>query len=246
MKKALTNLNLCDNIAVVTGAGRGIGRAIALMLGNAGAEVVVTARTESEIETVAGEISAAGGRARAIRVDISGEEDIKRLFKSVSDDFNRLDILINNAGIGKYGKLVDSDADDLDLMYSVNVRGTFLCCREAMRIMIPRASGYIINVSSVLGFRGYADQSGYTAMKHGVMGLTKSLAVEAQEHGIRVSAILPGGVDTEMVRRARPDLDPDILLQPDDVAQAAEYLLSLSPKAAVDQIYIRRQSGKPF
>lgn len=246
MKKALTNLNLCDNIAVVTGAGRGIGRAIALMLGNAGAEVVVTARTESEIETVAGEISAAGGRARAIRVDISGEEDIKRLFKSVSDDFNRLDILINNAGIGRYGKLVDSDADDLDLMYSVNVRGTFLCCREAMRIMIPRASGYIINVSSVLGFRGYADQSGYTAMKHGVMGLTKSLAVEAQEHGIRVSAILPGGVDTEMVRRARPDLDPDILLQPDDVAQAAEYLLSLSPKAAVDQIYIRRQSGKPF
>lgn len=246
MKKALTNLDLCDNIAVVTGAGRGIGRAIALMLGNAGAEVVVTARTESEIETVAGEISAAGGRARAIRVDISGEEDIKRLFKSVSDDFNRLDILINNAGIGKYGKLVDSDADDLDLMYSVNVRGTFLCCREAMRIMIPRASGYIINVSSVLGFRGYADQSGYTAMKHGVMGLTKSLAVEAQEHGIRVSAILPGGVDTEMVRRARPDLDPDILLQPDDVAQAAEYLLSLSPKAAVDQIYIRRQSGKPF
>ncbi len=246
MKKALTNLNLCDNIAVVTGAGRGIGRAIALMLGNAGAEVVVTARTESEIETVAGEISAAGGRARAVRVDISEEEDIRKLFKSVSDDFNRLDILINNAGIGRYGKLVDFDADDLDLMYSVNVRGTFLCCREAMRIMIPRASGYIINVSSVLGFRGYADQSGYTATKHGVMGLTKSLAVEAQEHGIRVSAILPGGVDTEMVRRARPDLDPDILLQPDDVAQAVGYLLSLSPKAAVDQIYIRRQSGKPF
>lgn len=240
------DLNLSDKTAVVTGAGRGIGRAIAAMLGRAGARVVVGARTESEIEAVAGEINSAGGKARAVPLDISREDDIKGLFKSVEDDSHRLDVLINNAGVGLYGKLVDFDTADLERLYAVNLRGTFLCCREAMRIMIPQASGYIINISSVVGFKGYPEQSGYTAMKHGVMGLTKSLAVEAQEHGIRVSAILPGGVDTDLVRQARPDLGPDVLMQPEDIAQAVEYLLSLSPRAAVDQIYIRRQRSKPF
>lgn len=240
------DMNLKDKIAVVTGAGRGIGRAIALMLGRAGAHVVVTARTKSEVEGVAGEINSAGGEGHAVVTDISREEDIKGLFKSVEDECHRLDVLINNAGVGLYGKLADFETADLDRLYAVNLRGTFLCCREAMRIMIPQASGYIINVSSVVGFRGYPEQSGYTAMKHGVMGLTRSLAVEAQEHGIRVSAVLPGGVDTDLVRQARPDLSPDVLMQPEDIAQAVEYLLSLSPRAAVDQIYIRRQSGKPF
>ncbi len=240
------DMNLKGKIAVVTGGGRGIGRAIALMLGRAGAHVVVTARTESEVEGVAGEINSAGGSARAAVMDISREENIKGFFKSVEDESRRLDVLINNAGVGLFGKLADFETADLDRLYAVNLRGTFLCCREAMGIMIPRASGYIINVSSVLGFKGYPEQSGYTAMKHGVMGLTKSLAVEAQEHGIRVSAILPGGVDTDLVRQARPDLSPDVLMQPEDIAQGVEYLLSLSPRAAVDQIYIRRQSSKPF
>lgn len=240
------DLNLCDKTAVVTGAGRGIGRAIALMLGRVGACVVATARTESEIEAVAGEINSAGGRARAAVMDISKEEDIKGLFRSVEDDSHRLDVLINNAGVGLFGKLADFETDDLDRLYAVNLRGTFLCCREAMRIMIPQTSGYIINVSSVVGLKGYPEQSGYTAMKHGVMGLTKSLAVEAQKHGIRVSAILPGGVDTDLVRHARPDLGHDVLMQPEDIAQGVEYLLSLSPRAAVDQIYIRRQNSKPF
>jgi len=104
----------------------------------------------------------------------------------------------------------------------------------------------IINISSVVGFKGYPNQSAYAAAKHGVMGLTKSLAVEALEYGIRVSAILPGGVDTDMVRAARPDLDPSVLLQPEDIAQTAMCLLSLSERAAIDQIYIRRRGSQPF
>ena len=112
--------------------------------------------------------------------------------------------------------------------------------------MIPKKSGTIINISSVVGFKGYPNQAAYTASKHALLGLTKSLAVEAQEHGIRVSAILPGGVDTEMVAKARPDLDPKILLEPEDIAHTVLFLLSLSDRAAIDQIYIRRRSSKPF
>ena len=106
--------------------------------------------------------------------------------------------------------------------------------------------GYIINISSVVGFKGYPNQSAYTATKHGVMGLTKSLAVEAQEYNIRVSVIMPGGVETDLAMIARPDLDPKILMSPEDIADAVEYLLSISDRAAVDEIYIRRKSSKPF
>jgi 3-oxoacyl-[acyl-carrier protein] reductase len=112
--------------------------------------------------------------------------------------------------------------------------------------MVAQRSGAIINISSVVGFKGYPNQAAYTASKHGVVGLTKSLAAEAQEHDIRVSVILPGGVDTHLVGDARPDLDRSVLMQPEDIAQTVLYLLSLSDRAHVDQIYIRRRTSKPF
>ena len=238
--------DLTDRVAVVTGAGRGIGRAVALALGNAGARVVAAARTRAEIEATAKAVRDAGGQALAHPVDLADEASVRALFAAVRDRWARLDVLVNNAGIGLYGPVETFPVQDLDRLVAVNLRGTFLCCQEAMRLMVPAGAGYIINVSSVVGFKGYPNQAGYTATKHAVMGLTKSLAVEAQEHGIRASAILPGGVDTDMVRQARPDLDPSILLQPDDVAHAVLFLLSLSDRAAVDQIYIRRRTGQPF
>ena len=149
---------------------------------------------------------------------------------------------MNNAGIGLFGEVAEVRAEDLDRMYAVNVRGTLLCCREALRLMIPARRGTIINISSVVGFKGYPNQSGYTATKHAVAGITRSLAAEAERHGIRVSMVLPGGVDTDMVRQARPDLDRSALMHPDDIAQAVAYLLSLSGRAAVDEIYIRRRT----
>ena len=241
MEKLLTG-----RVALVTGGGRGIGRAISKALAAAGAHVVVTARTQGQIDAVAKEIVDAGGAAAAMAMDLADESSVRRVFAAVRERFGRLDVLVNNAGIGLYGPVKDVPLEDLDRMVGVNLRGTFLCCQEAMRIMAPQKSGYIINISSVVGFKGYPKQAGYTATKHAVMGLTKSLAVEAQEHGIRTSAILPGGVDTAMVREARPDLDPAILLQPEDVAQAVLYLLSLSERAAVDEIYIRRRTSQPF
>lgn len=238
--------DLSGQVAIVTGGGRGIGRAIALALGAHGARVACAARTESEIAAVARKIADAGGEALAHPVDLADERGIQELFERVAEECGRLDVLVNNAGIGRFGPVAEFEAADLDAVLAVNLRGTFLCCREAMRRMIPGGSGTIINVSSVVGFKGYPNQAAYTASKHGIMGLTKSLAVEAQAHGIRVSAVLPGGVDTGLVGDARPDLDRAALLRPEDVAQSVLYLLSLSDRAAVDQIYIRRRSSRPF
>ncbi len=238
--------DLSNQVALVTGAGRGIGRAISLALARHGAHVVLAARSREQLEDLAGQIAAAGGQATVMPTDIADEAQIVRLFEQTAQQFGRLDILINNAGIGIFGQVQDFAAADLDRILAVNLRGPFLCCREAMKLMAPRKSGYIINLSSVVGFKGYPGQAAYTASKHGVMGLTKSLAVEAQAHNVRISAILPGGVDTTLVGDARPDLNTSVLMQPDDIARTVLYLLSLSERAAIDQIYIRRRTSAPF
>ena len=240
------NVDLSGQSALVTGAGRGIGRAIGSALASAGARVFLAARTTDQLESAAREIQQDGGTAVPVPTDLSNEEDIRFLFQRISDRTGGLDILVNNAGVGVFGPLAEFSSSDFDRVMRVNTKATFLCCQQAMRLMIPKRKGYIINISSVVGFKGYPNQAAYTASKHAVMGLTKSLAVEAQEHGIRVSAVLPGGVDTKMIAEARPDLDPKILLQPEDIAHTVLYLLSLSDRAAVDQIYIRRRGSQPF
>jgi len=237
---------LTDKIALVTGAGRGIGRAICNTLGTAGAHVVAAARSENEISALAEAIRNDGGQATALRMDLAQESSILGVFKQIEQRLGRLDILVNNAGLGLYGPVRNFRTEDLDQMLTVNLRGAFLCCREGLRMMEPQKSGYIINVSSVVGFKAYVDQAAYTATKHGLVGFTKTLAQEAQPSGVRVSIISPGGVDTDLVRAARPDLDPSVLLQPEDIAQAVMYLLSLPDRAAVDEIYIRRRASKPF
>lgn len=237
---------LTDKIALITGAGRGIGRAISLALAAAGAHVVAAARTRADIDAVVQEIEESGGAASAWPVDLSSEAEITALFDFIRQKFGRLDVLVNNAGIGLFGPLVDFSSADMDRLYAINVRGTFLCSQQALKLMIPQANGYIINISSVVGFKGYARQGGYTMTKHALMGLTKTLALEAQPHGIRVSVISPGGVNTPMIGDARPELDRSTLLQPEDIARTVLFLLSLSNQAAIDEIYIRRRGGIPF
>ena len=240
------NIDLNNQVAIVTGAGRGIGRAISLSLAACNAHVVLAARTISQIESVAKEIKQLGGQAIFVPTDISDEDSITNLFKSVLNQFGRLDILVNNAGIGRFSPVKDISASDVDHLLSVNVRGTLLCCREALRIMENQKSGYIINISSVVGFKGYENQAAYTASKHGVVGLTKTLAVEAQKNNIQVSVIHLGGVDTDLARQARPDLDRNELMQPKDIAHCVLFLLSLSNHCAIDEIYIRRRTSKPY
>jgi 3-oxoacyl-[acyl-carrier protein] reductase len=239
-------VDLKGQYALVTGSSRGIGRCISMALAQAGAHVILTARNRDRLHEVEKEILDSKGQATVIPADLSNEREVHALFERIGDEIKGLDILINNAAIGLYGNLVDFPMEDFDRIMRINVRGTYLCCQQAMKIMMPLKRGYIINLSSVVGFKGYPNQSAYTASKHAIMGLTKSLAVEAQKHNIHVSAILPGGVETELAFEARPDLDPSSLIKPEDIAACVVFLLSLSERAWVDQIYIRRRNGTPF
>jgi len=195
---------------------------------------------------VAEEIRARGGEADYLAADLSGAEGVGDVFDGLRRRYGSLEVLVNNAGLGISGPVAEFPEESLDQLLAVNVKGLFLCCQQAMRLMVPAHQGYIINISSVVGFKGYANQAAYAASKHAVMGITKSLAVEAQPHGIRVSAILPGAVDTGLMEALRPDLDRSALMKPDDVAAAVRFLLSLSDTAAIDEIYIRRRSSAPF
>jgi 3-oxoacyl-[acyl-carrier protein] reductase len=240
------SVDLSGKVALVTGAGRGIGRSIALALAGAGARTLLTARSAGELQGVAGEIRSRGGEAELLAADLARPQGVEAVFGALKRTYGTLEVLVNNAGLGLSGPLMEFPAESLELLLAVNVKGLFLCCQQAMRLMVPARRGYIINISSVVGFKGYANQAAYAASKHAVMGITKSLAVEAQPHGIRVSAILPGAVDTGLMEDLRPDLDKALLMKPQDVADAVMFLLSLSETAAVDEIYIRRRSSAPF
>ena len=237
---------MSNRAAIVTGASRGIGRAIALRLAREGFDLALAARTEADLEAAARECEAAGASALAVRSDVSREEDVKRLFDDTRERFGRLDLLVNNAGLGVYGPLVETTLDDYERMMGVNLRGVFLCSREAMRWMTQAGRGTIVNVASVVGIKGYANQSLYTASKHGVVGLTKVIAEEGREHGIRAHVICPGGVATDMVSQARPDIRPEELLQPEDVADLVLYLVNLPARAMVDIVHLRRFTSGSF
>ena len=240
------NADLVGRVALVTGAGRGIGRSIARALAAAGGRIFLTGRTTGPLEETAREIRALGREAELLPADVSVEEDAVAVFAAVRERFGRLDILVNNAGQGFVGPLAELPVERLDTMLAVNVRGLYLFCQKAMQMMVPAHAGYIINISSVAGIRAYVGQAAYAASKHAVMGITKGLAAEAQPHGIRVSAILPGAVDTTLMQSMRPDLASAALMKPSDVADAVLFLLSLSETCAVDEIYIRRRTSAPF
>ena len=239
--------NLKDKIILVTGASRGIGKAISLAVAQSGAKIILVARDEEKLKKVKEEINHLKGKAEAIKADLSKENEVIHLFEQIKKRYQRLDVLINNAGIATVGITEDFSIDEFDKVMNINVRSVFLACQKAIKLMKEVNSGYIINISSVVGFKGYKGQCAYGISKHGIMGLTKSLAAELQEQNIRVSAILPGAVNTQMVSDARPDLDASVLIDPKEIAHTVLYLLSLwDTNAAVDQIYIRRSKSKPF
>ena len=239
--------NLKDKVALVTGASRGIGKAISLALAKSGAEVILVSRDEEQLNKVKKEIIHLKGKAEVIKTDLSKENEIIHLFEQIKKRYQRLDILINNAGLAAVGITEDFSMDEFDKIMNINVRSVFLTCQKAIKLMKEINNGYIINISSVVGFKGYKGQCAYGISKHGVMGLTKSLAAELHEHNIRVSAILPGAVNTKMVSDARPDLDKSVLIDTREIANTVLYLLSLwDTSAAVDQIYIRRSKSNPF
>lgn len=226
---------LHGRVALVTGGGRGLGSAIARALAGAGAAVAVNYRSgQAAAERVAAQIVAAGGKAEAVAGDVAEPAAIESLFEAVQGRLGPVEILVNNAGIAQDGLLLRMSVDDWDRVLDVNLRGAFLCTKAALRGMIRRRWGRIVNVSSVVGLMGNAGQANYAAAKAGLLGLTRATAREVASRGITVNAIAPGFVETDMtatlsaaqreaVLRAVP---LERFATPDEVAPAVVFLAS--------------------
>jgi 3-oxoacyl-[acyl-carrier protein] reductase len=227
-------MSLTGQVAVVTGASRGIGRAIALKLAGEGAAVVVTATSVEGAQRTADEIAAAGGKALAVKVDVSVAAEVESLFKDAVAAFGRLDILVNNAGITKDGLLLRMKEADWDAVMDVNLKGAFNCTREAAKLMSKARYGRIVNVSSVVGEMGNPGQANYCASKAGMIGLTKSVAKELARRNVTVNAVTPGFIETDMTHelseKAKESLQEQIpmgrLGASDDIAAAVLFLVS--------------------
>jgi len=237
---------LSGKVAIVTGAGRGIGRSIALALTGEGAAVGLVARTAEQLASVRDEIGELGGRGLALCADVSEESDVIQVVKEAVETFGRLDILVNNAGLGIFGPLKEMSVQDWDRVMAVNVRGPFLFCRQAIPFLRQRSSSHIVNIASAVGHKGYANQSAYGASKHALLGMTKALAREVQSDGIRVHAVSPGGVDTGLIGDARPDLDRSVLMKPEEIADIVLFLVTRQGNAVIDEVRVRRAVSTPW
>jgi len=218
-------MSIRDRIAIITGAGRGVGKATARRFAREGARVVLFSRTPGALDEAAADIVREGGQALSMAGDVAREEDVRALFQRAMDAYGRVDILVNCAGIVLVRPFVDMDAETWDRVIAVNLRGTFLCCRQAFGIMTAQQSGVIINLSSLSGVRGvekFPGLSAYNVSKAGVAGLTEILAVEGKPFHIRVCAVSPGAVDTEMLRQAAPHLKAG--MTSDDLAEILLFL----------------------
>ena len=231
---------LTGKIAIVTGSSSGIGKAIASTFGKEGASVVVAARRKELCEKTVAQIKKRGGEAMAIQTDVTHEAQVEHLITETVKRYGRLDILVNNAGIGGGGRIESTSTETFDRVMNTNLRGTFFCCRAGFRQMKQNGGGTIINMSSVAGVQAWAGTGTYSASKHGVMALTKSLADEGRPYKIKVSAICPGGVADELVDASSEEILRSEKINPYDIAEAAVYLATLGPYSVVHQIIVDR------
>ena len=210
-------MKLNGQIAIVTGAGRGIGRATALALAQEGANLVLAARSISEINAVADEIRDVGREALSVATDVSRKADVDSMVQKVLDQFGKIDILVNNAGVTKPNAIRNVLEEDWDLIINVNLKGVFLCTQAVFSHMCQQGRGHIINVSSLAGKYFPNKMAAYGASKWGVVGLTGITHEEGSRHGVKATLVRPGPVDTKM-RRDNHDDDLTKLPQPSDVA----------------------------
>lgn len=234
---------LSDHIAVVTGAGNGIGEAIARRLADTGARVVVNDLQAAAAERVAAAITADGGAATAVAGDVSVPEDVSRIFEHCAGAFGDCSLLVNNAGVVQQSLFEDLSIADWDRMIAVHLRGTFLCARAAITPMLKQGDGVIINIASQLGQIGGVELVHYSAAKAGIIGLTKALAREVSKRGVRVNAVAPGPINTELVRNLSDDwrqakaseLPLGHFGEPQDVADTVAFLASPAARIYVGQ-----------
>lgn len=227
-------LKLSDKVAIVTGSARGIGKAIALRLAQEGANVVVSDIDLQGAQETAEEIRALGRRSIAVKADVSRFEQAQDLVTKVIEEFDRVDILINNAGITRDNLLIRMSEEEWDSVIDVNLKGTFNCTKAVARVMMKQRSGKIVNIASVVGLMGNPGQANYSASKAGVIGFTKTVAKELASRGINVNAVAPGYIETDMTRDLPPPIKEALLKiiplarvgSPEEVAGAVVFLVS--------------------
>ena len=228
-------MDFTGKTAIVTGGSRGIGRAVCLELAKGGANVVLCyAGNDAAAQKTAEAVEAAGGKALALRCDVSDAAQVQSLIDTAVDRFGRVDILVNNAGITRDNLLMRMSEADFDAVISANLKGAFLCMKSVSRLMLKQRCGRIVNLSSVVGLRGNAGQVNYAASKAGVIGMTKSLAKELAARGVTVNAVAPGFIETDMTAAmsdgakaaAQSTIPMGRLGTPEDVARAIAFLAS--------------------
>jgi 3-oxoacyl-[acyl-carrier protein] reductase len=234
-----------NQVAVVTGAGRGIGHAIAVRLAKEGARVASVSRTEANAQKTADKINAArADAAKAYAVDVADQAAVQKAAAQIFEDFGRVDILVNNAGVTRDGLSMRMSMEDWDMVMNTNLKGAFNFTQAVMRPMIKQRSGRIINISSISGLMGNAGQANYAASKAGLIGLTKTLARELASRGITVNAVAPGLIETDMTTVLSDEVRQGILKnvplgklgEPDDIAGAVAYLASAEAKYITGQV----------
>jgi 3-oxoacyl-[acyl-carrier protein] reductase len=238
MEETTNKASLTGQVAVITGAGRGIGAAIATKIAALGAEVVLCGRTRGPLESTAIGISKAGGRAQVLECDVTDLRSVETLAAQVDQTLGRVDILVNNAGVGGFGgPLHQLPPESWDQVLNTNLRGVYYCIRAFAPMMIRARAGHIINVSSLAGKNALPNGAAYAASKWGLNGLSYSAAEELRVHNIRVSVVCPGSVDTEL--SPHTGKDPAKMLRPEDVAHVVAMLVTQAPQSFVSEILLR-------
>ncbi len=229
---------LNHQIAVITGAGRGIGAAIAIKLAALGATTVLCGRSRGPLEETAGRIAEAGARVEVAPCDVTDHDSVQSVASFVERRFARVDILVNNAGIGGFGGPLHALAPgDWDAVLNTNLRGVFFCVRSFAPMMIRARNGHIVNISSLAGKNALPNGAAYAASKWGLNGLTYSVAEELRTHNIRVSVVCPGSVDTDLSPHAGKD--PKKMLRPEDVAHVVAALVTQAPQSFMSEVLLR-------
>jgi 3-oxoacyl-[acyl-carrier protein] reductase len=233
---------LYGKVALITGASSGIGRACARALAGEGARLVLTARRKERLEALKKEVEARGGQAVIVTGDARQESTAIKAVKAAAKAFGRLDILINDAGMGNYKKLVDTSAEEYDEMMDTNVRSTFLFARHAVPVMLKQRSGTILMISSMAGVYGFGGEAVYCMTKFAQVGFAQALDRELRESGIKVGAICPGGVKTEFAigkGRTKKAVEQSGMLEPEDVAAVVLLACAQSPKSRIIEVQMR-------
>lgn len=231
------------DVALVTGAGRGIGRAVALALGGAGARVALLSRTPSDVESAAAAIRDAGGEALALACDVADADQVTGAVSRVSEVLGPVDLLVNNAGVGTVApsEVADYEVAEWDRIVDVNLRGAFLCCRAVLPSMRERRRGTVINVGSISGHRSAPLVSPYGVSKFGLVGLNQALIAENQRHGVRVCMVSPGPTDSTIWDKKRVPIPPEVraaMMRPEEVADVVMFLARLPENVRIDDVVV--------